>query len=63
MAIVARPIIMQTNERSSRDLIFSEKKFAFRQAFEGGLFVVVNFYHDKVNDCQVTNSGKPSYNE
>ena len=50
MAIVARPIIMQTNERSSKDLICSEKKFAFRQAFEGGSFVVVNFYHDKVND-------------
>ena len=50
IAIVARPIIMQTYERSSIDLICFGKQFAFRQAFEGELFVVVNFYHDKVND-------------
>ena len=50
MAIVARPIIMQTYERSSRDVICSKKKFAFRRAFEGGQDPQVKFYHDKVNE-------------
>ena len=50
MAIVARPIIMQTYERSSRDLICFEKQITFRQAFEGGQDPQVKFYHDKVND-------------
>ena len=50
MAIVARPIIMQTSERFSINVICSEKKFAFRRAFEGGQDPQVKFYHDKIDD-------------